>query len=78
MKQEFTPEHLIKFIYKETSLAENVEINEALYNSNGLFESYESLMHCVGKLPKINLSPSARSIQNILSHSANTTVEPQH
>ena len=78
MKQEFTPEYLIKFIYKETSLAENVEINEALYESNRLLETYEDLMEAHRELPTVDFRPSARSIQRILSHSANTAVEPQH
>ncbi|MEO0687301.1 MAG: hypothetical protein AAFY76_20180 [Cyanobacteria bacterium J06649_11] len=78
MKQEFTPEQLIKFIYRETSLEENLEINEALYDSTGLFEEYESLMQGVQQLPKANFRPSTRCIQNILSYSAKTAAEPQH
>ena len=75
MKHRFTPNDLIRFIYKETSVAETMGISEALSEDRQLFEEYESLKGSYRKLPKAKFSPSNRTIQNILRYSENSAVE---
>ena len=78
MEHNFTLNHLIKFIYKETSTAENIAISQALKNDWELNESYQELKKSFDQLPKVTFSPSPDSIQNILRYSKETAVEAQH
>ncbi|HHS95227.1 MAG TPA: hypothetical protein ENJ45_01455 [Phaeodactylibacter sp.] len=74
MTQNFTPNHLIKYIYKETSLAESLAIEEALAHDWNLHETYEELCKAYLQLPKAQFSPKPSTIQNILKYSAQTGV----
>ena len=78
MKHNFTPEQLIKYIYRETSVAETMAINEALSNNWELYELYEELKLSYQQLPKVKFNPSGSAIQNILAYSEQTAVETQH
>jgi len=75
MTQPFTPELLIKFLYKETTASETLAINEALYNDPDLMAEYEMLQQTQQFLPKIKFCPSAGALQNILRYSEQTAVE---
>ncbi len=78
MKHDFTPELLIKYIYKETTAAESLAISEAISNNWQVYELYEELKQSYLQLPKVQFDPSYTCIQQILAHSAHTAVEPQH
>jgi len=78
MKQNFTLNHLVKFIYKETSTAETNAISNALQSDWNLYESHQELKKSFGQLPKVTFSPSQDCIQNILRYSKETAVEAQH
>jgi len=43
MKQTFTNNDLIKFIYKETNVFETLEIENALTEDAALFDNYQTL-----------------------------------
>ena len=75
MKQKFTPNHLIKYLYKETSAVETLAISEALRKDDWLFEQYQELVLSFQQLPKVKFNPSPASIQNILDYSQQTTLE---
>ena len=75
MKQKFTPNHLIKYIYKETSAVETLAISEALLKDEILFQQYQGLMFSFSQLPKVKFDPSPSAIQNILKYSQQSTVE---
>ncbi len=75
MKQKFTPNHLIKYLYKETSAVETLAISEALREDDHLFERYQELLFSFQQLPKVKFNPSPTAIQNILQYSQQTTVE---
>ena len=75
MKQNFTPNHLIKYLYKETSASETLAINEALNEDRVLMEEFEELFQAYQQLPKVTFSPSAATIQNILGYSELKTME---
>ena len=73
MKQKFTPNDLIRFIYKETTPAEMLDIMDALNEDYCLAEEYEILLETYQQLPKARLQPSFASLQNILLHSQNSS-----
>ena len=77
MKHRFTPNDLVRFIYKETSVTESLGITEALSEDRKLFEEYEALMGSYLQLPKAKFDPSKNTIQDILRYSENTTVQIQ-
>ena len=77
MKQNFTPNHLIKYLYKETSASETLAINEALTKDRALFEEYQEIMAAYQHLPKVKFNPTSSSIKNILGYSKHTTLEKQ-
>ncbi len=77
MQQPFTPDQLIRFIYKETSAVETLAIDAALQEDDDLWETYESLHEGYRQLPKVKFNASPKSIQQILAYSARTAVEEQ-
>jgi len=78
MDLKFTKNHLLKFIYKETTVSETMAINEALNEDFDFLEKYHELMQGYHQLPKVKFNPTKSSIQSILRHSKQTSVEPQH
>lgn len=78
MDQKFTKNHLLRFIYKETNVSETMAINEALNEDFVLLEKYHELMQGYHQLPMVKFNPTQSSIQAILRHSKQTSVEPQH
>ena len=75
MEQTFTNNDLIRFIYKETSLFETLEIEHALTEDATLLEEYQSLMSGYMELPKATFAPSNQALQNILKYSTTNVVE---
>ena len=75
MQQSFTPNHLIRFIYKETTAAETLAIGNALEEDKALRERYPALKQGYDQLPKAKFSPSKKALKNILAHSNRTAVE---
>ncbi len=69
MKQDFTQEDLVRYLYKETSEKENSAIATEL-NKNWLLKNdYEKLASAKQELIKATFSPSETAIQAILRHS---------
>ena len=77
MKQSFTPNHLIRFIYKETSILENVLIREMLERDWKLREQYEDLMYSINRLPEVEGQPGIKTLNKILKYSKESTFEAQ-
>lgn len=78
MKQKFTQNHLVRFIYKETNATESMAIINAIDNSYELREQYNELLNSYQQLPKVTFQPKTSSIDNILKYSQTTSVQPQH
>ncbi len=78
MKHHFTLNHLIKYLYKETSASEKLAIDEALCVDFELAEQYDELLQGYRQLPKVSFSPSVSTIQNILRYSEQKAIEPTH
>jgi len=77
MDLRFTKNDLIRYIYKETSVAETLAINEALNSDTTLYMKYRTLLQGYQQLPKAKFSPSNNTIQNILKYSQHTALETQ-
>ncbi len=75
MQHSFTQNQLLRFIYKETSIAETRAIQEGLEENQELFEKYQALMNGYQQLPKVQFNPSDSAIQNILGYSQQSAVE---
>ena len=68
MTKTFTQNDLIRFIYHETSEAEEKELNKALICDSELQGQYKELVAVKSQLDKSQLEPSAIAVQNILSY----------
>lgn len=77
MKQTFTSDHLLRYIYKETSTCETLAVEVALREDDQLWDKYEMLHEAYRQLPKATFRPSSKAIQNILAYSKQTAVEKQ-
>lgn len=77
MEQNFTPNHLIKYLYKETTASETLAINEALNEDIQLMEEFEGLYAAYKQLPKVTFRPSKSAVHNILKYSQQTALEEQ-
>jgi hypothetical protein len=75
MKQTFTQDQLIRFLYKETSASETFAIKQALNDSKELMEEFRLLQYAQQQLPKIQFRPKRSSVQNILRYSKSAAVE---
>jgi len=75
MKQKFTLNHLIKYIYKETTVAETLEINEALLNDFQLYQQYQELLFAQRQLPKVKFDAKKSTLNSILNYSKQATLE---
>jgi hypothetical protein len=64
----FTPEDLVQFLYKETSPGKTAAIKAALETDYELREKLEVITSAQGRLEALTLSPSQKSIDNILSY----------
>ena len=76
MKQKFTQNHLVRFIYKETSAAETIAISNAIDTNYDMREEYNNLMHSYKQLPKATFQPKLSTIENILKYNEKTSVQP--
>lgn len=75
MKQKFTKNDLIRYIYKETSISETLAIKVALRSNLEIHVKYQELLQGFQQLPKVKFSPAASTIQNILRYSQRTALE---
>lgn len=78
MKQYFTQLDLIRYIYRETSAVETIEIAEALSEDPLLMDEYQEVYRGYLQLPKAKFSPKPSALQNILSYSEQTALNPMH
>ena len=65
---KFTPEDLIQYLYKETSVQKTAAIESALEADWILRESFEQIKADQSNLEEINLSPRDEAVNRILQH----------
>ena len=75
MTKTFTPNDVIRYLYKETTQTENQELEKAMICHAELLDQYVQVESVKTLLDSIKKSPSARVIQDILDYStANNTI----
>jgi hypothetical protein len=75
MDHKFTPEDLIQYLYKETTLAQSAAIEKAMEQDWTLREKFEVIKKAHQRLEKFVLSPRTESILRILKYAAKETVQ---
>ncbi|MDQ3395622.1 MAG: hypothetical protein M3512_16145 [Bacteroidota bacterium] len=70
----FTPDDLVRYLYKETSEKENKEISQALLFDAELLEMFKQLTSIKRELNYIVKTPSDRVVNNILQYSKSLQV----
>ena len=75
MKHNFTPEHLLLYIYKETTSVESLNIEQALNCDDELYLNYLDLVDARQQLPRVLFNPSSQALGRIMRYSAESTVE---
>ena len=64
----FTPEDLLQYLYNETSPAQTAQIKAALETDWSLREKFEVITSAQKRLEALKMSPSQRTIDNILNY----------
>ena len=75
MAQNFTPNDLIRFAYRETTASETLRIEQALADSPELRAEYERLRRGRDEYPRVKFSAPAATLQAVLSYSRKATLE---
>lgn len=68
MKQNYTPEQLIQFIYLEFDLFDRLELEFALEEDSKLYDEYQQLVQTLVSLDECLMSPRQSLIENILQY----------
>lgn len=71
----FTPEDLLQYLYKETSTDKTAQIKAALETDWNLREQLEVITAAHGRLEPLKLSPSQKTIENILAYAEKSVNE---
>ena len=69
MIKTFTPNDVVRYLYKETSQTENREFEKAMICRSDLLDDYVQLETITTLMDKIQKSPSARVLQGIMDYS---------
>ena len=78
MIQNFTPEDLIRFIYRETTPQEDLSIRKWLMDDVEAFETFQNLSDTVSSLHVKNMEPSETSVSILLEFSKLSAHEASH
>lgn len=70
----FTPEDLLLYLYKETSIKKTAAIEKALQIDWTLREKLNVLKTSMERLDKITLSPRTEVVLNVLTHAREQVV----
>jgi hypothetical protein len=71
----FTPEDLLQYLYNETSPAQTAAIKAALETDWTLREKFEVITSAQKRLEALKMSPSQKTIDNILSYAEKAVAE---
>ncbi len=71
----FTPEDLLQYLYKETSTEKTALIKAALETDWNLREQLEVITSAQSRLEALKLSPSQKTIENILAYAEKSVIE---
>ena len=71
----FTPEDLLLYLYNETSPAQTAQIKAALEIDWSLREKFEVITSAKKRLQALKMSPSQKTIDNILNYAEKAIAE---
>lgn len=71
----FTPEYLLLYLYKETSLQQTAEIEQALANDWALREKLAVLKISMQRLDKLVQAPRTEIVLNVLNKARKKSAE---
>ncbi len=71
MIQTFTQHDVIRYVYQETTEAEDILIQDGFVHDSEMLEFYLDMLDVKAGLDKSYRQPSERSIDNILAYSRN-------
>ena len=72
---KFTPEDLLLYLYKETSLEKTAEIEQALANDWTLREKLAVLQNSMQRLEKLVQTPRTEVVLNVLNYAREKSAE---
>jgi len=72
----YTPEDLLQYLYKETSVQDSRAIERALTDDWTLREKYEVLRSSIERLNSLIESPRVEVVLQVLNYARETMVEP--
>ena len=78
MKDAFTTNDLLRFIYREVSPDEEIRIKNFIAENPEVAEDFHLLMGSVLELDNVSLEPSESSVNIILDYSREHTPEESH
>ena len=64
--QTIGTEELIQYLYNETTIEQNIRIQEAIETDWNIKEEYEMLLGTIAEMKKVSYSPSNQTIESIL------------
>jgi len=70
MKHNYTSNLILKYLYRETSITETLEIEHAIENDIQLREEYLRIKSGYKGLPKVLFYPTDETMANILDYSS--------
>ena len=72
---KFTPEDLLLYLYKETSLEKTAEIEQALAKDWTLREKFAVLQNSMQRLEKLVQAPRTEVVLNVLNYAREKSAE---
>lgn len=74
MEQSYTTNLLLKYLYRETSLIETLEIENAIEESPMTKKEYLKLRKGYLRFPKVKFYPSDKAMAGILNYSKSVAI----
>ena len=78
MRNHFTPNDLVRFVYRETSAEEDAQIRLQLAEDSELAVEFHRLIEMVTAMDEVKLEPSETSVNLILDYSREHIEEASH
>lgn len=68
MQKNYTTENLIRFIYRETSEAESIQLMHAILHDDEMAEEFQQLSKLIESFDEVKMEPSATSLKIVMDH----------
>ena len=75
MSPSLTPQDLVAYLYRETSISLSLDIETALCADPVLASDYDELVDAYHELPRVKFNAPTRAMQAVLYYSEKTALE---